>query len=340
MIHAVSSEERERLLAEFIRLCEIESPSGRERAVAQALMEELRGLGIEVEEDDTASQTGSDSGNLLARVPGPEGSPTVLLCAHMDTVPLDGPVEVVSDNGLLTNRHDAILGADNKAAVVTILGAVRRLVRDGTPPAGIEVLFTTGEEQALKGAKSVDMSRLNADYGYVFDHASPIGEIVIASPTYYSVEARFRGQAAHAGIRPEAGHNAIAAAARAIAALRIGRLDPGDDGERGPHPRRHVGERGRRALLRRARDAQPRRRQGGRGRERDGRRAERGRERLGVRRGDLGRAPVPGLPAAAHGARRGGGRGGAAGQRDRAVLHTDGRRQRRERLHPGRARRS
>jgi tripeptide aminopeptidase len=226
VIHAVSSEERERLLAEFIRFCEIETPSGRERGLAQALTDELRALGIQVEEDDTAPQTGSDSGNLIARVPGPEGMPTVLLCAHMDTVPLDGPVQVVSQDGLLTNRHDAILGADNKAAVATILGAVRRLVRDGSPPAGIELLFTTGEEQALKGAKSVDMSRLDADYGYVFDHASPIGEIVIASPTYYSVEARFRGQAAHAGIRPEAGHNAIAAAANAIASMRIGRLDP------------------------------------------------------------------------------------------------------------------
>ena len=225
MIHAASTEERERLLADFIRLCEIESPSGRERGVADALIAELRGLGIEVEEDDSAAQTGSDSGNLHALIPGPERAPTVLLCAHMDTVPLDGPVEVVSDNGLLTNRHEAILGADNKAAVVTILGAVRRLLRDGTPPAGIELLFTTGEEQALKGAKSVEPSKLNADFGYVFDHASPIGEIVIASPTYYSVEARFRGQAAHAGIRPEAGHNAVAAAARAIAAMRIGRLD-------------------------------------------------------------------------------------------------------------------
>jgi tripeptide aminopeptidase len=225
VIRAVSTEERERLLAEFIRFCEIESPSGRERGVAEALTEELRGLGLEVAEDDSASRTGSDSGNLLARIPGPEGSPTVLLCAHMDTVPLDGPVEVVSSNGLLTNRNEAILGADNKAAVVTILGAVRRLLRDGTPPAGVELLFTTGEEQALKGAKALDFSRLTADYGYVFDHATPIGEIVIASPTYYSVEARFRGQAAHAGIRPEAGHNAVAAAARAIAAMRIGRLD-------------------------------------------------------------------------------------------------------------------
>jgi tripeptide aminopeptidase len=226
VIHAASTEDRERLLTDFVRYCEIESPSGRERAVADALKEELRSLGIEVEEDDSAAVTGSDSGNLLARIPGPEGAPTVLLCAHMDTVPLDGPVEVVSEDGLLTNKHEAILGADNKAAVVTILGAVRRLTRDGAPPAGIELLFTTGEEQALKGAKSVDMSRLTADFGYVFDHASPIGEIIIASPTYYSVEANFRGQAAHAGIRPEAGHNAIAAAAGAIAAMRIGRLDP------------------------------------------------------------------------------------------------------------------
>ncbi len=132
----------------------------------------------------------------------------------------------MSDNGLLTNRHDAILGADNKAAIATIMAAARRIVRAGKPGAGVELLFTTGEEQALEGAKAFDMSLLTADFGYVFDHASPIGEIVLASPTYYSVEARFRGQAAHAGIRPEAGHNAIAAAARAIAAMKIGRIDP------------------------------------------------------------------------------------------------------------------
>jgi tripeptide aminopeptidase len=149
----------------------------------------------------------------------------VLLCAHMDTVPLDGPVEVVSENGLLTNRHEAILGADNKAAIATIMGAVRRILRADKPGAAVEVLFTTGEEQALQGAKAFDMGRLSADYGYVFDHASPIGEIVLASPTYYSVEARFKGQAAHAGIRPEAGRNAIAAAARAVVAMKLGRLD-------------------------------------------------------------------------------------------------------------------
>ena len=225
MTRAASEHEREQLVAEFIRLCEIESPSGRERGMADAVRAELDRLGLEPEEDDSAAETGSDAGNVLARIPGPEGSPTVLLCAHIDTVPLAAPVEVARDDGLLTNRHEAILGADNKAAVATILAAARHLARDGSP-IGVELLFTTCEERALRGAKAFDRGRLAATFGYVFDHASPVGEIVVASPTYYRLAAAFRGQAAHAGIRPEAGSNAIAAAAVAVAKMRLGRLDP------------------------------------------------------------------------------------------------------------------
>ena len=223
-LQSASSAERERLLADFVRLCEIESPSRSERAVADAVKAELEGLGLTVEEDDTASETGSDSGNLLARIEGPPDSRTILLCAHLDTVPLAGPVEVTQENGVLSNRHEAILGADNKAAVATILAAARRLVAEGAP-VGVELLFTTCEEHALAGAKAFDPGRLRSEFGYVFDHASAIGELVTASPTYYRLEADFRGQAAHAGIRPEEGHNAIVAAAKAIAAIEIGRLD-------------------------------------------------------------------------------------------------------------------
>jgi tripeptide aminopeptidase len=224
-VRPASPQERERLLDDFVRLCEIESPSRRERRVADAVRAELEALGLEVEEDDTGRDTGSDAGNLLARIPGPEDSRTILLCAHLDTVPLAAPVEVTSSNGVLSNRHEAVLGADNKAAVATILGAARRIAGEGSP-VGVELLFTTCEERALAGAKAVDRGRLRADFGYVFDHASPVGELVTASPTYYQLDADFRGQAAHAGIRPETGRNAIAAAAHALAAMRIGRLDP------------------------------------------------------------------------------------------------------------------
>jgi len=219
-----SADERERLLADFVRLCEIESPSGRERAMADAVSAELRALGLEVEEDGSRGETGSDAGNLLARLPGPDGARTILLCAHLDTVPLDGPVEVVRENGAFRNRHEAILGADNKAAVATILAAARRLVREGSP-VGVELLFTTSEELALRGAQAFETGTLRSEFGFVFDHASPVGELIVAAPTYYRLDARFRGTAAHAGIRPEVGRNAIFAGARAISAMRLGRLD-------------------------------------------------------------------------------------------------------------------
>ncbi|MGH2848877.1 MAG: M20/M25/M40 family metallo-hydrolase [Thermoleophilaceae bacterium] len=223
-MRASSPHERERVLDDFVRLCEIESPSRRERTMADAVRADLERLGLDVEEDGSAPDTGSEAGNLLARMPGPEGARTILLCAHLDTVPLAAPVEVVRANGVLSNRHEAILGADNKAAVATVLGAARRLAAEGSP-VGLELLFTTCEELALAGAKAFERARLRSELGFVFDHASPVGELVTASPTYYRLEADFRGQAAHAGIRPEAGRNAIAAAAQAVAAMRIGRLD-------------------------------------------------------------------------------------------------------------------
>src|SRR4051794_8453325 len=89
-----TAEERDRLLSDFVRYCEIESVSGNERAMADALTEDLRALGLEVHEDDSGAETGSNAGNLLARIEGPPGSRSIVLCAHMDTVPLDAPVEV------------------------------------------------------------------------------------------------------------------------------------------------------------------------------------------------------------------------------------------------------
>jgi tripeptide aminopeptidase len=225
----VSAGERERLVREFVQLCEIESVSRNERAIADFVTAELRALGLEVSEDGSGAETGANAGNLLARIPPPDGADggrSILLCAHLDTVPLDAPVEVEEVEGVLRNRNEAIIGADNKAAVAVILAAVRRLSTDGPPPVGIEVLFTTCEELALAGAKEFDLSALRSEYGYVFDHASPIGEIIVAAPTFFQIEGRFRGKAVHAGMHPEKGHNAIEAAAAAIAAARFGRLDP------------------------------------------------------------------------------------------------------------------
>lgn len=119
---------------------------------------------------------------------------------------------------------DTILGADNKAAVAMLLELARRYA-DTPAPVGLELLFTVSEENALAGAKAFAMSALRAELAFVFDQASPIGDVVVASPTYFRIDAHLRGRPAHAGVRPEAGRSAIVAAARAIAAMPHGRVD-------------------------------------------------------------------------------------------------------------------
>jgi tripeptide aminopeptidase len=218
-----SDVERRRLNETFARLCAIPSPFGSERACAEHVARELGRMGLGVEEDGVAAEVGAGSGNLLARIPG-RGERTILLCAHLDTVPEDGVIEPVVVDGGWESAGDTILGADNKAAVAVLLEVARRCAVEGSP-VGLELLFTVCEEVGLAGAKAFDVSTLRSDWGYVLDHASPIGEIIVASPTYYRFEADFRGVPAHAGIRPEDGRSAIEAAARAIMAMRLGRID-------------------------------------------------------------------------------------------------------------------
>jgi tripeptide aminopeptidase len=215
----------ERLHETFVRLCEIRSPTGEEREIADTIAAELRAIGLEVSEDDAAGPAEAGSGNLLARLPG-GGGRWLTFCAHMDTVPHAGLVEVVDDEGVFRSRGKTILGADNKAAVAVFMELAARYAEAAEPPAlGIELLLTVAEEQGLRGAKAFDTAQLRSAHGFVLDHAGPVGEVIVATPTQQKILADFTGVEAHAGIRPEDGSSAIAAAAAAIERMELGRLD-------------------------------------------------------------------------------------------------------------------
>jgi tripeptide aminopeptidase len=215
----------ERLQERFVRLCEIRSPTGEEREVADTVAAELRELGLEVGEDDAAGPAEAGAGNILARLPG-RSDRWAMFCAHVDTVPHEGRVEVVEDEGVFRSRGETILGADNKAAVAVFMElAARHAVEP--PPAGIELLLTVAEEQGLRGAKAFDVSQLRSEVGFVLDHSGPVGQVVVATPTQQKILADFHGVEAHAGVRPEDGSSAIEAAAAAIARMELGRLDTG-----------------------------------------------------------------------------------------------------------------
>jgi tripeptide aminopeptidase len=212
----------------FLELCALPSPSGRERAVADRVGAYLTSLGLAWDEDDAAARLEGDTGNIYCRLPPTEneaGTP-IFLCAHTDTVPPEGPIEpVVGEDGVVRNAAGTILGSDNKAAIAVMLEAARRIVREGRRHAGIELLFTPQEEISLRGAEAFDHTRLQATTGFVYDQGAPIGEIVLGSPHGRLLDFRFHGRAAHAGMYPEEGRSAVAAAARAIADFRLGRID-------------------------------------------------------------------------------------------------------------------
>ena len=183
--------------------------------------------GLEAVSRRTARPGGGSgtTGNPLAGWSRPPRGTPIFLCAHLDTVPPTGPIEPVVEDGVIRNAAGTILGADNKSAVAAMLEGVRAVLAEGRPHAGIELLFTPKEEVGLQGAAAFDHERLHARLGFVYDQAEPIGGVILGAPHSQAMEVRFHGRASHSGMFPEEGRSAIAAAARAIADLRLGRVD-------------------------------------------------------------------------------------------------------------------
>ena len=187
----------------------------------------LRELGLDPHED-APPRPGDEAGNVICRIPA--------------TRRRDGR----ADPALRARRHGRADRADRagrrgrrrheqaatRSSAATTRPPSPRCSRacagsspEGLPHAGIELVLSVQEETGLHGVKALDCSQFEARFGYVYDHAAPIGGIVTACPSQYSIDATFLGRSAHAGIAPQEGRNAIAAAAHALAELRFGRLD-------------------------------------------------------------------------------------------------------------------
>jgi tripeptide aminopeptidase len=226
----------ERLLATFLELVQIDSPSLKEADVVAYCKQALEQAGCVVDIDDSAKVTGSNTGNLLAILPakGEQASATparIYFSAHTDTVsPGEGIKPVITD-GVITSEGETVLGGDDKAGIAAILELVRTLAEDDRPHPEIGVLFSVGEEIGLRGAQAMDAMgpdgkpRFNGEPCFVLDANGKPGVVIIAAPFHYLFTATFSGRAAHAGIEPEKGISAISLASKAVLAMQLGRLD-------------------------------------------------------------------------------------------------------------------
>lgn len=218
--------ENEKIAEVFGKLVSIDSPSLKEREMADYLKKLFGEIGVELEEDQTGEATGSNAGNLFARLEGEAGSEPLLLGVHMDTVePSRNKKAVFHPDGTVTSNGTTALGADDLAGVTAIYEAVRYLKEKNIPHRTVEILITTGEELYCKGANAFDYSKVRSKEAYALDLSGKIGAAAYAAPTLISFSASVKGKAAHAGFYPEKGINSIQAAAKAIARLSQGRID-------------------------------------------------------------------------------------------------------------------
>ncbi|MCL4543981.1 MAG: M20/M25/M40 family metallo-hydrolase [Chloroflexi bacterium] len=208
----------QRLLTALLDLLRLDSPSQHEGPAVDYVRQAFAALDIPTSVDA--------ANNIYAHIPGKGGSiAALMLNAHVDTVRPTPTMVPQFAGGVISSNGESVLGADDKAGVAAILEIVRTLAESGVEHVPLDVLVTTGEELGLLGAKQVDFNRVQARQGLCLDSDGPAHHVVVAAPGQNDVRATFTGQSAHAGLEPEKGRNAIVAAARAVAAMPLGRID-------------------------------------------------------------------------------------------------------------------
>lgn len=218
---------KERLIKEFTELVSVPCPSKDELQEAKLIMKKLQELGIEAEMDNAGEKVGGTCGNVWAYIKGnAEHAPVLFFEAHMDSVAPTTGTKVVRKDGILYSDGTTTLGGDDKVGIAAALEAVRALKEDNIPHGDIQLCFTICEEIGCLGVVNMDKNRIKADYGYCLDIGGDIGEITYAAPKLYELYVTVKGKAAHAGIAPELGVNAIMLAADALSKLpAYGRID-------------------------------------------------------------------------------------------------------------------
>lgn len=219
---------QERLINNFLDLVKINSESGYEASIQEYLKSYFRQLHVQVTEDNAESYEYLGANNLictLAPYNAHDNSDKIYFTSHMDTVaPGKNIKPVISEDGYIYSDGTTVLGADDKAGIAAILELIHTLQDYDIAHGQIQFIITVGEESGLEGAKVLDSTLLDAEYGYAVDASVPVGTTVIGAPTQMKLVATIHGKKAHAST-PNKGISAINIAAKAISNMHLGQID-------------------------------------------------------------------------------------------------------------------
>jgi acetylornithine deacetylase len=182
-----------------------------EAAVARALADHMRGIGLEVHVQEVAPGRPNVVGVLDGQRPGR----SLMFCGHIDTVGVSGmprPFDPVERDGRIYGRG----AQDMKSGVAAMVDAARVIAERGGLEAGRLVLAcVVDEEHGSVGAEAL-VRRWRAD-GAVVTEPTDLA-IAVAHKGFEWVEIETEGLAAH-GSRPRDGRDAIRLMGRVLTEL-------------------------------------------------------------------------------------------------------------------------
>ncbi len=211
---------QKRLIQTFVKLVKIDSIPYHEEKIIKYLIQALKGYGLKVK-----FQKVKNTGNIIAYLRGNKKSPAIFFNAHLDTVEPGKNIKPVVTEKIIKSDGTTILGADDKSAIAVLLEGIRYIRNYNIKHPDIYLVLTYAEEKGLIGAKNLDFSLLKARHGYSLDGDGSPGNAVISAPTHYQYKITIYGKAAHAGVEPEKGIDAMKASAALINKIKTGKID-------------------------------------------------------------------------------------------------------------------
>ncbi len=152
--------------------------------------------------------------NVLSVAEGADSSRTVLLCAHLDTVDVQGmtvkPFDPQIRNGKLYGRGSC----DDKGPLATMMIAFRDRVQAGNLPCNLALLGSCGEEFDMAGSKYYVQQSGSQLCGAVMGEPTNM-EIITAHKGVARLKVITKGKSAHSSM-PQHGVNAIYSMADAL----------------------------------------------------------------------------------------------------------------------------
>jgi tripeptide aminopeptidase len=205
----------------LMRFLEVEGVTGHEAAIAAAVIDELKSVGVPesaIRFDDVQKRIPlpTETGNLIVTLPGTRPGPRLLFATHLDTVPLCAGAKPKREGDRIVSDGTTALGGDNRTGCAVLVALVETLLKHKLPHPPITLLFTVREESGLHGARELNPADLGGATMCFNVDSKLAAELITGAVGQENWDVEIKGKAAHAGVAPEKGISATLVASVAL----------------------------------------------------------------------------------------------------------------------------